>query len=271
VVVINRKVILSRKGFDKNAGGKPSFIFEDRLITLPIPGDGSSGISHDHLRFDDRISLQQVMRDVGIQAYQDCHLDPDLYHFVYPNRHAQWRPAFGQTGGQETRLQNNSVKEGDLFLFYGWFKQIRLGRSGRFEYIQNARNLHVIYGYLEVDEVFNLEDPKVQVPDYLHYHPHVVNRANYGRRNRIYTGIKAGLFKFHNDLILTRSGQTRSRWELPVFFENEQFAGGRTIQPLENGKIAVDFVGINNQELLITSSRSVVSWAEDIISRLPLQ
>lgn len=49
-----RKLILSRKGFDSSAGGKPSFIYGDRLISLPIPEENNSGISYDQLRFDDQ-------------------------------------------------------------------------------------------------------------------------------------------------------------------------------------------------------------------------
>lgn len=230
-----RKVILSRKGFDSSAGGKPSFIYGDRLITLPIPGEGGSGISYDQLRFDDQFTLQQVMRNVGIPDYRDCHLDPDLHHSTHPERHQQWKAAFGQAQQQETRLKNGKVGVGDVFLFFGWFKEIRKGSSGKFEYFQNAQNLHVIYGYLVVDEVFDLGDSKVKVPTHLRYHPHVVNRSSYGKKNRIYSGSDAGIFHCHKDLVLTRKGESRSRWELPGFFEKEEFGGKAESTRLPNG------------------------------------
>lgn len=109
-------------------------------------------------------------------------LDPDLHYWTHPKRHRQWKAAFGQAKQQEARLQNGKVGVGDTFLFYGWFKPIRR-RGGRFEYIMNSRNLHVIYGYMVVDEVFDLGDPKLVVPDHLDYHPHVINRSGFWNIN----------------------------------------------------------------------------------------
>ncbi|MFC5452571.1 hypothetical protein ACFPOG_30665 [Paenibacillus aestuarii] len=266
---MTRKVVLSRKGFDLSAGGKPSFIYGNRLITLPIPGDGTSGISYDRLRFDDQYSLQHVMREVGIPAYSDCHLDPDLHSATYSNRDDHWRPSFGQAEKQETRLKNGGVGPGDVFLFYGWFKEIQKGNNGRFQYVRNARDLHVIYGYMIVDSVLDLGDPKIEVPSYIQYHPHVMNRINYGKQNRIYSGIEAGLFQYHKDLVLTRQGESRSRWELPSFFAKEEFAAKVNRAKLPNGNVALDFIGRNSQELLITSSEQVLEWALNIIRRIP--
>lgn len=263
-----RKLILSRKGFDSSAGGRPSFIYGDRLITLPIPGDARCGISYDQLRFDDKVSLKQVMSEVEISDYQHCHLDLDLHYWTHPKRHKQWKAAFGQAEQQEARLQKGKVGVGDIFLFYGWYKQIR-SRSGRFEYIKNSRNLHVIYGYMVVDEVFDLGDPKLEVPTLLDYHPHVVNRSRYGRKNRIYCGADTGIFQYHKDLVLTRDGESRSRWELPGFFENEAFGGKAERRILPNGNVALDFVGRNNQELLITSSEPVLEWANKLMRSVP--
>ena len=51
-----------------------------------------------------------------------CHLDPDLRAEVY-QREVGWMPAFGQTGASLTELYENGVCVGDLFLFFGWFKE----------------------------------------------------------------------------------------------------------------------------------------------------
>jgi len=204
------------------------------------------------------------MNEVGIADFQYCHLDPDLNYWTHSKRHKQWKAAFGQAGPQEARLQQGKVCVGDIFLFYGWFKQIRI-KSGRYEYIKNSRNLHVIYGYMVVDEVFDLSNPKLEVPAHLDDHPHMVNRYTYGKKNRIYCGTDAGIFQYHKDLVLTRDGESRSRWELPSFFVNEAFGGKVERRRLPNGNVALDFIGRNSQELLITSSKPVLEWADKLI------
>jgi hypothetical protein len=117
-----RKVILSRKGFDSTAGGKPSFIFGDRLLSLPIPGNGS-GIRYNELRFDNHTPLDLVMKDVGILSYTDCHLDPDLIKGIYHDRHPEWKPAFGQALKSEKRLKKEKVGETTFFFFMGGLKK----------------------------------------------------------------------------------------------------------------------------------------------------
>jgi hypothetical protein len=264
------KVILSRKGFDSSAGGKSSFIYGDCLITLPIPNSGS-GITYDRVRFDDNTKLDRVMKEVGItDGPTECHLDPDLHKSSLSGRHPEWKASFGQADIPEKVLKKNNVGPGDIFLFYGWFKAIDL-KNGMYKYIHNAPNLHVIFGYLKVDEVVDLGVPNTVIPEYMKDHPHVVSRQKFSNDNRIYTGKNAGLFHFNNSLVLTRKGESRSRWELPAFFENENFMGCSKISHLSNGNIGIDFIGRNNQELLITETIEVVEWAENLIERNRLQ
>jgi hypothetical protein len=265
-----RKVILSRKGFDSSAGGKPSFIFGNRLITLPIPGNGGSGVSYDQLVFNGLTPLDQVMQEVGIRSYSDCHLDPDLERKTVPLRHPEWKAAFGQADMSEKRLKKHNVGVGDLFLFYGWFRAIHMV-NGKYTYIRNAPDLHIIYGYMEVDEVHDLSDSTVLKLDHLASHPHVVYRGSYGKDNRIYAGKKAGVFHFNKSLVLTQDGGTRSCWELPVFFEKENFGGFAEKEQLPNGNVRMKFIGRNNQELLITSTPEVVAWSEELIHTNAIQ
>lgn len=70
-----RKITLNRKGFDGEAGVKPSFIYETCLFLLPIPAD-SSVITYQDLMFNQQTPLDTIMNDAGIQGYTDCHLDP---------------------------------------------------------------------------------------------------------------------------------------------------------------------------------------------------
>lgn len=90
---------------------------------------------------------------------------------------------------------------------------------------------------MKVEKVYdlNIEHP---VPDWLKNHPHMHYKslAEYkGRSNVIYAARQfftddenslnvngSALFKFHEDLILTKKGQAnRTRWELPHFFHPE--------------------------------------------------
>jgi hypothetical protein len=102
---MTKKVILSRKGFDSSACGKPSFIYGDRLISLPIPGEGS-GIGYKDIFFDRNTKLDKMMQEVGIKQYDsECHLDPDIKVVSLTNRHKGWNPAFGQADIPEKVLR----------------------------------------------------------------------------------------------------------------------------------------------------------------------
>lgn len=124
------KIILSRKGFDAGPGGVASPIFPSgALCSLPIP---ESFPSHRSKRYKEiqvgNQSLGTIVNDLtGGRVKPDtfAHLDPDLNALSVP-RQTNWRPVFGQAGAAEKHLQNQGVKEGDVFVFYGWFRQVEL-------------------------------------------------------------------------------------------------------------------------------------------------
>jgi len=94
-------------------------------------------------------SLGKVVHDLTrgrITPEMPAHLDPDLNAQSIP-RLAGWKPLFGQAGAAERHLQNQGVGEGDVFLFYGWFRRVE-ARSGVYHYVQGEPDLHVIYGWL---------------------------------------------------------------------------------------------------------------------------
>ena len=127
------KVILSRKGFDSSTGGYASPILPDvRMISLPIPSDEDS-ISYSELRFDKNKTYYDLIKELKnkikycdewrkLNKETKCHLDPDIYKRIM-DREEHWKPCFGQIGGVQTHLENQGVKIGDLFLFFGWFKK----------------------------------------------------------------------------------------------------------------------------------------------------
>ncbi len=116
------KIILSRKGFDSSNGGCPSPIMPDgTLLSMPIPSyddDSFYDISWKGTTYAD--ILEQICPK---KTYYNCHIDPDIRN----NRIEKvqgWRPAFGQTGSAQGILSNAGVEPGDLFLFFGWFRQV---------------------------------------------------------------------------------------------------------------------------------------------------
>ncbi len=119
------KVVLSRKGMDSRAGGIPSPILPDgTLLSLPIPNE-KSGVPYGDLVYKGRTYqqiIQQIHPTFDFQKHPFCHLDPDIYG-VLKNKHAGWKPAFGQYEIPAKHLDGQGVDVGDVFLFYGMFRQ----------------------------------------------------------------------------------------------------------------------------------------------------
>ncbi|MFJ8090722.1 hypothetical protein ACIQ7N_21320 [Lysinibacillus sp. NPDC095746] len=272
-----RKVILSRKGFDSKSGGKPSPILNGNLISLPIPRAGSGDFYSD-LAISPTESYLDVMQGLGIKHHYEGHLDPDIRKSILQNRPVEWRGLFGQSGPSEGLLNKMKVGIGDIFLFFGWFKEAKIV-DGKWKYIHNAKNIHAIYGYLEVDEVFDIKNGEV-LPSWANYHQHFRNREEYGtKRNVIYMATESftasseklgyGVFKYNEDLVLTKQGsKKRSLWELPSCFQEEKqkFKCGLSEWNVNNdGCVETQPLG-QVQEIYVSDNPKVVAWAEKLIS-----
>lgn len=227
------KPILSRKGFDAATGGVASPIFADgRLCSLPIPekaGHPQGFLSYDCLSFEAQ-SLGILIQDLTrgkIPATAAVHLDPDLKADSLP-RLEGWKPLFGQGGAAERHLQNQGVGAGDLFLFFGWFRQVEQV-NGQYRYCQGAPDLHVIFGWLQVEQRIELNCID-ELPQWMDYHPHC--QRNYHIFNSLYVATEqlylpnsslwrsgGGVFSYlAPSLCLTASGQSKGRWQLPAWF-----------------------------------------------------
>ena len=104
-----RKIIFSRKGFDSSTGGMPSYKNGENIISFPIPSQTNTLTTYDDLGLGKSI---QDLSNNKIKAKDTCHFDPNLEY-----------GEFGQVGAAQTHLENNNVKVGDLFLFWGWFRE----------------------------------------------------------------------------------------------------------------------------------------------------
>lgn len=270
---MGRKVILSRKGFDGTSGGSASPIIDGKFVSLPIPR-AESGITYRSLQFNENHDYMEVMRNLNIRQFTETHLDPDIRKSVLTDRPKEWRGLFGQSRAAQKILMNKKVSKGDIFLFFGWFQEAEMTKKG-YCYKTNAPDIHAIYGYLEVDEMFDIKKGEA-VPNWVNYHPHIVDRKEYGKQqNAIYMATKQssvdpskqgwGCFEYHDDLVLTQKGQKRSKWEVPSFFNSDEFNGKVTCENLENGNKKINFIGKNNQELYISEDPRFVEWAENLI------
>lgn len=227
------KIILSRKGFDSGIGGVASPIFPSgELHSLPIPESIPSNHSKRYQEIQaGEHSLGSIVNDLTggkVKPEWFAHLDPDLDAGSVP-RSANWRPVFGQAGAAEKHLQNQGVKEGDIFVFYGWFRLVELV-SGKYRYVSAAPDLHVIFGWLQVEQRLSVASFS-EIPAWALDHPHCKTRK-YSRLDSIYISAShlhlpgteihkpgAGMFhRFAPQLCLTAPHQSRSVWQLPKWF-----------------------------------------------------
>ncbi len=226
------KIILSRKGFDSGSGGNPSPIFPDgRMISIPIPDD-QPGIKYKDICFPPYNfgSLVADLTGGNTSPADGAHLDPDIRAESLP-RHPQWRPLFGQVGSAQSHLENNGVQAGDLFLFFGLFRKV-IDDSGKITYQKGSPNRHIIWGWLQIDEVINVDSCDRSQYPWATYHPHFNRRPD--KKNTMYIGSRylklpgmrnrtvpgAGAFPaFKEKMQLTASSVTTcSHWELPSWF-----------------------------------------------------
>ena len=234
-------IILSRKGFDSSAGKVASPIFPDgTMVSLPIPRERpyprEGYPTYDALSFNEK-PLARIVDDLVRRRCLPTrfpHVDPDLRACTLP-RMPGWRPVFGQRGASQSHLVRHGVAVDDLFLFFGWFRRVEDAR-GRWRFVRGERDLHVIFGWLQIGQVRNvrLRRDADRIPEWAKYHPHWQDRSadRYGDKNTIYisreklapggveTGLAgAGVFPYRDKLCLTKSGSDkRGVWRLPEWF-----------------------------------------------------
>lgn len=228
------KIILSRKGFDSGYGKVASPILPDgRLITLPIPAARAvhtyGSVSWGGGCLSD---LTEPLTDGKVKAKHLVHLDPDLSPESRP-RAAGWRPAFGQEKAAQGHLVGQGVGVGDLFLFFGWFRQTEAGPDGVLRYRRGAPDIHALFGWLQVGEIVDVADRLAEnrvARPWLAEHPHL--NAHGAPGNTIYLATDrlvvegrdlgvpgGGVFpRYHDGLRLTKAGNTRTVWDLPGWF-----------------------------------------------------
>src|SRR5450756_440162 len=114
------------------------------------------------------------MEQLGIGDFSDIftHLDPDILHAELVDREPGWKGIFGQCDAAAMHLMNNHVELGDLFLFFGWFRDAQ-DKDGQYRYISRT-DRHIIWGYLQVGQIDIIDNEK-EYELWKFGHPHYRN------------------------------------------------------------------------------------------------
>ena len=219
------KIIFSRKGFDSSSGGCPSPILPDgRMISLPIP-DKNSPVKYEDIECSGHnlgVIVSSLTRG-KVKPGHFAHLDPDLRNEC-PERKTGWLPVLGQTGSAQGHLRNQNIQCGDVFLFYGLFRD-SVKKVDVYAWEPGTTAKHVIWGWMEIDRILPVADLSVEERDIYENHPHLT--GNRGANNTLYIGRKSGVFSHYSEkLQLTLPDSPKPRmWRLPVWMYPE---GGKT-------------------------------------------
>lgn len=265
------KLILSRKGTDSASGKMPSPILPDgTLLSLPIP-DENSGLRYDDISYGEK-SYMEIIQELkpSFNEGECCHLDPDIRDDI-DGRSADWKPAFGQCGAAAAHLDNNEVGKNDLFLFFGWFRQSEYGKNGKLRFVRGARDLHIIYGYMQIGDVVRSAD----IQKY-YWHPHAKHDLS-DKTNRLYVprdtlsfadGVKGyGVLNYDKRNVLTKDDMSRSKWDLPQCFYSDDVNiswSGDCFRTASNGEKYFQSPG-RGQEMVINITDGIMDWIKNIV------
>lgn len=273
------KVILSRKGFDSDSGGYPSPILPNgQMISLPIPN------RNDDIRYSDvkasETTCYGLMKDlksriksgddwIDLDKNTRCHLDPDIYIGAI-SRESGWKPLFGQVDAAQGHLKEQNVTIDDLFLFFGWFRKTKYD-DGKLIFDPQERDMHAIFGYLQIGAIKKV-DQGFNAPNWMMRHPHCSDMRKNKKTNTIYIARDnlswdasfrgAGRFIFNDELVLTKRGHCRSKWNLPDCFKEAEISYHK--DPWKDGCFQSAGRG---QEFVIRDNKRIEEWARNKIEK----
>lgn len=252
---IKMKIIFSRKGMDASSGGYASPIFpEQTMLSIPIIGDEASPHKYGDLNFRHQNQpIHTIMNDYTNQlmSWKDvgCHYDPMLFE-------SHKCLALGQADRAEGHLRNQGVGVGDLFLFYGWFRQIGY-HNDRWSYVKDAPDIHQIWAYMMIgnkqviDSDANKLDALTTFP-FLSEHPHIRRQKYNSNKESIYVSSQHGILPFSKERCLTdtKRYQGRSTWRLPVIFNQPRAFSHLKIFEPDGDDVVIRYRGFGQEFVL---------------------
>ncbi len=273
------KIIFSRKGFDSTAGGFPSLIFPNgTLFSIPIPSSKDKHLYQDLKFHYEGESIQSILNDLTGKSicskkrkqcdYSDdkqfCHYDP------MPFAELEFEGiALGQVKGAEGHLRNQGVGEGDVFLFYGWFKSV-IKKNGVWEYAETP-DIHLIWSYMRIGESICLDTDEQQEEalkkhPFLHPHPHIGKQRN--MKNCIYLSDNYKYFSYGEERCLTdvKNFRGRATWRLPNFFHQPEAFSFLKNFTLDQNDVVISYRGYGQEFVLNLDKVNLESDKEFIMS-----
>lgn len=256
------------------------------MISLPIPSRADDFTFAD-INVPD-VDMAALLLSLSRQQHainERVHLDPDIDRAA-DDRLPGWRPALGQTGAAQTHLHGQGVGPGDVFLFFGWFREVEEHQS-TWRYVPGAPDLHVMFGWLEVGAVIPVgpqRNAALEAFPWIADHPHVANPGAYSdQNNTLYvapaqSSIKpdaphgGGRFTYIADALkLTTFGGSRSMWSLPRWFHPDgrpalSYHGSADRWALRDNHALLNSVG-RGQEFVIDGAQypELEGWVTSII------
>jgi hypothetical protein len=280
------RIIFSRKGFDSSAGGCPSPIWPNgRLLSLPIP-DKESPVAYKDIAWGE-YNLGQIVTGLTngrITPERLAHLDPDLNpNSITPPE--GWRPIFGQANAAQGHLKNQRVGPGDLFLFFGLFREVMVAEN-QIQFKPDSPAKHIIWGWLQietktaVDETTAAQWPWVKYHHHLHFQSRPSNTVYIARKkldlpalaNQQVAG--GGIFpKFIPKLQLTAPDSPVSCWKLPLWMFPEgkasalSYHGNLNRWRRQDDHVLLQVVG-RGQEFVLdcTDYPEAIEWIGNLIA-----
>ena len=189
------RIVFSRKGFDSASGGGPSPIVAGRPVTLPIPAAESlSRTTYDALGLGDHSAKASRGR---LGAGSLCHHDPMFLD--------GGQVLLGQCGAAQTHLANQQVGTGDVFLFFGLFRE------------DASKPHHRLFGYLRVAEVLPLAtmDSARKAGLAALGFPHALALHASNGNDTLYRGRGGQASHASDALRLTEDGASPTNWRVP--------------------------------------------------------
>lgn len=164
-------------------------------------------------------------------------------------------------------LRNAGISAGDIFLFFGLFRETEFDREGKLKYVRGSKPVQVIYGYLQIGEI--LTEPE-QIREYS-WHPHSVCE-NYQRgRNALFIPAEKlsicpdlkgyGVLSYRNDRVLTMDGKTAGTWKDYEFLQPDHIEGHRKNCAKGEG---IYYQG-QWQELIVCDDAGAQEWVKQIV------
>lgn len=241
------------------------------LLSMPIPSKDAA--SYEDLCYNGE-KYSDILKQLNPRkSFDHCHIDPDIRDNNRVEAVDGWKPAFGQSEAAQGLLSNAGVEKGDIFLFFGWFRQVEK-HNGSYRFVSRKNggfydhaDMHIIYGYMQIEDIFVKSEDISKYP----WHPHSRKTSSHIGANAIYTPsdklslipeLKGyGTFSYRKDRILTMEGKRRGTWNDLPFLRPEHTYGKHKNSAKGEG---LYYNGIW-QELVVYESDGLIDWVKSII------